>query len=401
MTTKQAEEIILKFEAGTATEEEKSRLETWYARFKDKSGNVPVDELLQDQRESWMLLEKEYLNSKQVSLWPRIAAVAAAVTAITLGVWFYNISNTPRHPDTETSSAQAAVNDIAPGKNGATITLANGKVIQLSDAKSGVVIGEDLKYSDGEILRDALDDKGGVFSSRVSRDLVASTTKGQTYEFILPDGTHVWLNADSRISFSSQFIGKTRKILLEGEAYFEVAKNKKVPFIVQTDQQTVEVLGTHFNINSYKDEGSVKTTLLEGSVLVSCLPATANNNNSSLHKGVSPQGGESGVVLKPNEQASLTANKTITVDEVNPNEAIAWKNGKFMFNDESLESIMRKIERWYDVDVEYQGVDPKETFGGSVSRFENVSKVLKKLELTGGIQFKIEGRKIVVSKGRK
>jgi ferric-dicitrate binding protein FerR (iron transport regulator) len=290
------------------------------------------------------------------------------------------------------------MNDIAPGKNGATITLSNGKVIQLSDAKTGVVVGKDLKYNDGAAVQ------GGGPDLRQDdvMQLTATTAKGQTYQFTLPDGTKVWLNADSKISFPSRFPGQERKILLSGEAYFEVAKvvmplsaeplpgqiSKpatlfKVPFLVESKGQTVEVLGTHFNISAYQDERLTTTTLVEGSVRVSMFDVALGRRTE---------------MLKPNQQSIQTPGGGMQVRNVDVSEALDWKNGLFIFNDEPLQNVMRRVARWYDVEVSYDGVDQNELYGGSVSRYDNVSKVLRKLELTGGIHFKIEGRKIKVMK---
>jgi transmembrane sensor len=371
MKNKEAEELLLKYKAGTATAEEKALVETWYARFKDRVSTVSGNQVLADQAESWAIFEREYANGAKVTkLWPRIAIAAAAVAAITLGMWLYY---TPRHPDAgqDPGSAQY-VNDIAPGKNGATVTLANGKVIQLSDAKTGVVIG------DGRIVYSSPDDIGthDEVASIPRNDVMqmtASTARGQTYQFTLPDGTKVWLNADSKISFPSQFTGKERKIMLEGEAYFEVVHNAKQPFRVESKGQIVEDIGTEFNINAYADEGSTKTTLIEGSAAVNKL------------------------VLKPNQQSVLTNNNQIKVTEVDSDLAVAWKNNEFMFASESIETVMKMVERWYNVEVVYVGKKTTERFSGGVSRFDNVSKVLQIVESTGAVHFKIEGRKIYVS----
>ena len=310
---------------------------------------------------------------KSVRLWPRIAVAAAAVAAITLGTWIYMNEVASSRKALRTDAV--VMNDIAPGKNTATLTLPNGKTIKLSDAKTGVVIGDDkLAYNDGTEISGRHPELASASRPREAILLIAATPRGGTYQVELPDGTKVWLNADSKISFPSQFIGKERKILLEGEAYFEVFKDGAHPFIVQTDKQEIEVLGTHFNVNSYEDETSVRTTLLEGSVRVS------TQNGSSI--------------LKPDQQAILNKHG-LKVEEVNAEDVVAWKDGLFIFEDEPLESVMRKIARWYNVEVEYQGVDKTVRIGGGVSKYENVSKVLKQLELTKGVHFKIEGRKII------
>lgn len=363
--------LLTRVAEGTASEGELALYLEWYKQFPESvelwgewNGNPATfkAELLQ------RINDQIDQSGKTVRLWPRIkvavSVAAAAIAIIVLGIYFFNYHGTER----SAQGSAIVVNDIAPGKHGATITLANGKVIQLSGAQSGVVIADDkLVYNDGSLSPRVLE----------GSEYTASTAKGQTYEFTLPDGTKVWLNADSRISFPSQFSGKERKILLLGEAYFEVAKNKKKPFIVATDKQEVMVLGTHFNINSYADEGSVKTTLLEGSVSV-------------RHDGEA-------VVLKPGEQASLKG-VALQVKAVDPKEALAWKNGEFVFKDEPLQDIMRRVARWYDVEVIYEGVDKTKLFTGTISRFEKISKVLDILQATEKVKFSVAGRKVTVTR---
>ena len=213
--------------------------------------------------------------------------------------------------------------------------------------------------------------------SKVSYNTITIPNGGQ-YQLILADGTKVWLNAASSLKFPTAFPGKQRTVELTGEAYFEVAKNKNQPFNVKTPTQTVQVLGTHFNINAYSNEPFVKTTLLEGSV------------------NVSSAGGS--LLLKPGQQALLNNSGLATLkDDVDTDEAIAWRNGLFQFNDVDIKTIMRQVARWYDVDVEFKGQVPAYTFHGKISRNLNASTVLKIFELSG-INFTIEGRKIIVSK---
>ncbi len=227
MEPQEINSLLERYKEGFASPAEIDALHAWYRETGYVDGVYPDEEVLvKDRIHSRLIVEINPV--RKVRLWPKIAVAAAAVATVTLGVWLYNISNTSRHLDTETSSAQAAVNDIAPGKNGATITLANGKVIQLSDTKSGVVIGEDkLAYDDNTLVIQSGREGSRFLGTRNDKgEMTASTTKGQTYIFTLPDGTKLWLNADSKISFPSQFTGKERKILMEGEAYFEVAKDK-------------------------------------------------------------------------------------------------------------------------------------------------------------------------------
>ncbi|WP_222538136.1 FecR family protein [Pedobacter polysacchareus] len=204
-----------------------------------------------------------------------------------------------------------------------------------------------------------------------------SIPRGGQYQVVLPDGTKVWLNAASSLSFPTDFSGLERRVQLKGEAYFEVAKNTKMPFKVEVKGMSVKVLGTHFNVMAYDDEQQINTTLLEGSVEV------------ASSKKVQ--------ILKPGEQATLKkSDGTMNVNAVNTAEFLAWKNGSFMFTDENIETIMRKIARWYDVEVIYKGNLSDKVFAGSISKEEDISEVLKMLELTGTIHFKVEGRRVIV-----
>lgn len=277
--------------------------------------------------------------------------------------------------------AHVFATDVAPGKNKAILTLADGKKISLSDAMNGDVAKEAgfsiTKTADGQLVYNVAGSEN-VSDERLN---TISTPNGGEWQIQLPDGSKVWLNAASSIQYSLNIgTAKQRLVKLDGEAYFEVAKNATHPFIVETDKQSVEVLGTHFNINSYKDERVTKTTLLEGSIRV-------------LHKSTAES-----EILKPGEQ-SLVSISGIDVKEVNVDESIAWKNGYFMFDNERQESILRKVARWYNVEVEYADADAKNVmYYGTVSRFEKISKVLTKLEQTGQVRFDIKANKIIVYK---
>ncbi|MGY0036944.1 FecR family protein [Pedobacter sp. NJ-S-72] len=209
------------------------------------------------------------------------------------------------------------------------------------------------------------------------------TPKGGQYQLVLPDGTKVWLNAASSLRYPVAFQGNERKVELTGEAYFEVAKDKTRPFEVYSNNQVVQVLGTHFNINAYSNEPFVSTTLLEGSVKVT-------NSLTNAQKIIRP--GQQSLISKDGQAG-------IEVKNMDLDEAVAWKNGYFMFNEEELESILKKVSRWYNVDVQYEQEELKhQLFSGTLSKYSNVSQVLKKLEMLQSIHFKIEGRKIIVTK---
>ncbi|WP_316816153.1 FecR family protein [Pedobacter nyackensis] len=280
-------------------------------------------------------------------------------------------------------AAELVSHDIPPGGNKAVLTLADGKTITLNEAADGELVKVEgmviRKTGQGQLVYEVV---GNDASAAAGSYNTISTPKGGTYQIILPDGTKVWLNAASKLKFPTSFVSlNERKVELSGEAYFEVTKDASQPFRVLTVKQEVQVLGTHFNISSYAEESAVKTTLFEGSVKVKNL------------QGVK----EGHIILKPGQQ-SIINEGVIKVTKADVDEVLAWKNGVFVFNDEPLESIMKKVSRWYDVEVIYEGVDKNKLFGGSVSRFDNVSKVLRQLELTGGVHFKIEEGRIIAMK---
>jgi transmembrane sensor len=303
----------------------------------------------------------------------KMAAAAVVLLILSVGLYFYG----NRYLTTDKDfNALNKVNDIAPGKNTATLILGNGKAVALSEAKTGLVVeAARLKYNDGTAV--------GVGEPKIDNATQTIVTpRGGTYQITLSDGTKVWLNAESSLTYSADLTkDDERRVKLVGEGYFEVAKDKNHPFIVESKGQEVKVLGTHFNINSYADEGVVKTTLLEGSVKVTSFRMSGT------------------VILSPNQQASVTNSSNINVTEVNAENVIAWKNGLFMFNDEPLVEVMQKISRWYGVKVTIS--DPElyqKTVYGTIDRYSNVSKVLSMLEKTKEMQFEIVGNTINVKR---
>jgi len=305
--------------------------------------------------------------------WLRISLVAAAIGAITLGLWLYTA-----RPLLQPNAEIVNQHDIAPGRNSATITLANGKTINLSALKTGVMVqNSGLQYNDGTAV-----EPGHEVAPDAGQEVVVRTPNGGTYQVELADGTKVWLNAASSIRFSVQLKALVkRSVALTGEAYFEVAKDVKHPFVVRTKQQNVEVLGTHFNINSYPDEQAIKTTLLEGSVRLTCSAETAQK-----------------IILVPNQQAILTGNQ-IRVVPADLENVMAWKNGDFVFEGEDFKTTMRKIARWYNVEVIYDSdLNDHIELGGWVSRSSKLSEVLRRIEQASNVHFKIEGRSVFVKK---
>lgn len=292
----------------------------------------------------------------------------AAAVILLLGIgWGAYLLNTEKSSDRQakTTVEPTIQPEIMPGSDKAILTLSNGKRVVLNQAGSEII-------TDGELT---INNENGELTYGKS-DIVVyntmSTPNGAQYKLVLPDGSRVWLNASSSITYPTAFSGNARAVSITGEAYFEVSKDKNKPFHVKVNDVEVEVLGTHFNINSYSDEAAIKTTLLEGTVKVNT------------------------VILKPGEQAQFSSDKIRIVNEVDLEEVMAWKNGKFLFSEKTdIETIMRQISRWYDVEIEYRG-KVTQHFWGSISRSANALQVLKLLETTGGVKFKIEGRKVIV-----
>lgn len=310
------------------------------------------------------------------------SAAAAVLFILGIGIYFFKSDSTTSVHQVTKKNATVVVeeklvtkSEIKPGGNKAILTLANGEDIVLADAGDGLLINQGAtqisKTKDGELVYNVGEEKQFV-APQMNKIKIP---KGGQYAITLPDGTKVWINADSELKFPTYFLGAERRVELKGEAYFEVAKNKDMPFKVVSGNQIVEVLGTHFNVNSYKNEGKIVTTLLEGSVRV---------YKPSTHQSA---------LLKPGEQA--ITNNEIAVKEASVEQVIAWKDGLMSFKDADIEDIMRQLVRWYDIEVEFAGVIPKRLFTGKVSRQANLSEILSLLEKSH-IHFKTEGKTITV-----
>ncbi|SMC54851.1 FecR family protein [Pedobacter nyackensis] len=321
----------------------------------------------------------------------RTGIAAAIVLVVGAGVLLYNQSN-------KVVQTMVYVNDVAPGSSGATLTLASGERIALSDAVNGELAKEAglsiSKTADGQLVYE-VKDQAKAGENKIN---TLSTAKGETYRVRLPDGSLVWLNAASSLTYATSLNEHgERRVTLSGEAYFEIFKDKKHPFIVESKGQEVEVLGTHFNVNAYGDEASIKTTLLEGSVQITLLPLSTSGGKRDVRQrgGGGAEKGNWNTILKPNQQAVVNGDK-LDVFTANIEQTIAWKNGSFAFHKQSLKDIMRNLARWYDVEVVYDPGFKDALFTGSVSRFKSMSTILHILEITGKVHFKVEGRKVIV-----
>jgi transmembrane sensor len=375
----EAETVLAWLEAEEYSQEQKELISQLLSGHPEI--NEPIAEVLQQRLQKSFentlqkIEEKENANGKLRKLsWLRYAA---AVLLIIAGSGTYLLLQR------KTSAKEVAIvnnhkeqikKDLAPGGNKAVLTLADGSIIVLDDAKNGTL----TQQGNTKVLK--LNGKLAYYPATTKSNEILyntiSTPRGGQYQIELPDGSQVWLNAASSLSFPTAFVGKERRVEITGEAYFEVAKNAAMPFIVNVNGAEIQVLGTHFNIMAYSDEATLKTTLLEGSIKI--------NKDSKT------------VMLKPGQEARLQDQSIKVVDDVDTEEAVAWKNGNFQFSNASLQQVMRQIARWYDVDISYEGKIPERKFGGKISRGNNASEILKVLELSN-VKFRIKDKKIIVT----
>jgi hypothetical protein len=321
----------------------------------------------------FQLLEKKISSFNQSSKEKHFAtilsfkrvAAAAILLAIAGTVYFTAIQKPAPEAVTVLKENKIAKQpDVMPGHKGATLRLSDGSVIVLDSVQNGTLamqVNMQVVKENGQILYKGKN--GEVLYKNISTD------KGRQWSVVLPDGSKVWLNAESSIHYPLTFSGKERVVEITGEAYFEVAHNSRFPFKVKVDNKEIEVLGTHFNINSYKDEPSMRTTLLEGLIRI---------GNSATKK-----------IIHPGQEASILNNTTdIKIKETDVQNVIAWKNGYFSFHNANLKTVMRQLARWYDIDVVYVKQAPELEFEGAIDQSLKLSAVLRILEKTG-VHFKI------------
>ncbi|WP_147273661.1 FecR family protein [Pedobacter chinensis] len=380
---KDIQKIIERYLFGKATAEEILFVEEYYkflGKAEDDLSSGNVDEIQKLEEENFKAIQQKiasFKKSKTISFY-RYASAAAILILIGSGFYFF------LKTDSISKTSNLTVNkhlDVLPGTDKAILTLADGSKIVLDEKTSANISDKDgikiTKTKDGQLVYTVLN-RENFDKKNVSYNTI-QTPKGGQYQVILPDGTKVWLNAASSLKYPEAFVGNQRSVVLTGEAYFEVAKNKAMPFHVKSLNQDVEVLGTHFNINGYMDDEIIKTTLLEGSVKVSNLKSTR--------------------ILKPGEQAvaGLSGNSAIRlVTDVDTDDETAWKNGLFQFNDSDLKIILSQLERWYDIKIDYSSI-PNKRYNGMVPRKSKLSEVLKMLEKTGNIRFELkENRQLKV-----
>jgi ferric-dicitrate binding protein FerR (iron transport regulator) len=310
----------------------------------------------------------------------------AAVLLLILGILFFRQDGETKSERSFSSSAR-----IDPGGNKATLTLPDGSKISLDEVRTGIVAGEKLisKNSGGHLVyaeAHAVSIKQGSGKPQYH---TITTPKGGIYQVTLPDGTHVYLNSGSSLRYPTVFSADRREVEATGELYFDVAKllsnrpaGGRVPFIVHTGNQRIEVLGTQFNLNAYADSRNIKTTLVEGSVKI-------------RSKALDGTGEERTVQLSPGYQV-VNNFEVLTVKKADVNQAVAWKSGYFVFDNDNIREIMRQLARWYNIDVSYVGDMKGKRFGGIFKRSKSIFQIMENIEQTGSIDFKTEGRRVTV-----
>jgi len=379
MTKEQYIALFEKFESGNCSPEELAQLENYQDDFqltvKPWSAGMGNADAVKQQILEKLRSKISAEGRKRGSNFRYWLAAASVLLFLAAGISLWQYTTNQQRNQDHTAQVKSI---IAPGRNRAILTLANGKKLDLDGTQTGMISREGAsivsKTADGKLTYGTNTDtqyKNALIYNTIE------TPRGGQYELTLGDGTKVWLNAGSSLKYPTTFTGKERSVELTGEAYFQVAKNKEKPFNVVLKGMKVEVLGTHFNVMAYDDEQKIETTLLEGSVKL-----TKNGNTR---------------MLVPNQQGLLANGASdFSVRTVNTENVIAWKNGFFKFDDENIETIMRKVARWYDVDISYKGNLKYKNFGGTVARFKDISQLLTTLELTGTVHFKIDGRRITV-----
>jgi transmembrane sensor len=374
--TKEERELIIQYLQSASREDAELFLDNYYQQLRQLPANATGDQ----ETDQLMIRLMSQLDTNQVdkntnkpggihrihvlrTAWFRYAA--AAIVVLSIGAYLWNNKEKETPSLAQTQQSVPVNNDVLPGSDKAILTLSNGEKIELNATQKTI---EDGKLS--------IHDQNGSLTYTKSKVVVyntMTTPKGGQYQLVLPDGTHVWLNAESSITYPSAFTGEKREVKVTGELYFEVAHDAKKHFVVAIEgKPSVEVLGTHFNIKAYTDEPVTETTLLEGSVKTGT------------------------VILKPGQQARVTATNKISVqNDVDIEKVMSWRNGKFNFEDLNVEEVMKLIGRWYDIEVVYENKPPDTRFFGSMSRSVPLSTVLKGLEKSK-VEFTIEGNKLIV-----
>jgi len=372
--------MIQRYADGDATQAEKEFIEKYYEYF-EKEPNI-LDQYTTVQKAELENEMEAYLSAKiqtgQVTvtkpLWSKsvFRLLAAASVLFMIGFYFYNSGQFSRKDDYKSFAKPA---DVAPGSDKATLTLSDGTSIELDQKSNGHLATDGMVSIRSNGQGELEYTKSGVEGDKKSMGINQIVTPvGGQYRVVLPDGSKVWLNAMSSLSYPTFFDGLQRKVKVTGECYFEVAKDTNRPFLVEIDnKQEVLVTGTHFNINAYPNESNIRTTLLEGAVEVGRIGDSTKDF----------------VKLKPGIQSFIGSDKQLKTKEVNAEEMVAWKNGLFYFDNADIPSVMRQIERWYNVEVIYGNAVERKEFSGKIHRSAKLSQILEILRFTG-VDMKVE-----------
>ncbi|MBO9727445.1 MAG: FecR domain-containing protein [Chitinophaga sp.] len=378
-------DLIQRYLKGKATPEEGSALHDWYDSFDDSEVSLPLEpgedrQLLEQRllsRLQPVMEEQQAANEKQriivVNKNPRYRRylVAASVAAVVGVAGVIGLKLRYPSPPKNTIAVNTSPKEVPPANKKATLTLGDGSTIALDDAANGAIGKQGgasvIKNTAGQLSYQAGDAHAAVVYNTLS------VPRGGQFQVVFPDGTKVWLNSASSLRYPTAFTGTERKVLLQGQAYFEVAAKAGQPFKVQANEMDVQVLGTRFDVMAYTDEPSINATLLDGKIKVQ------------------------DKILRPGQQAVLAlSGHQLTVKEADINKIMAWKNGLFVFNNMDLSTILREVARWYDVEIVYEAAPGKELYGGGISRNLNLSAVLHVLEENGTNHFKTNGNKVIV-----
>lgn len=383
--------LLKVYSDGKATTEEEQDLFKWVARGEKEAPIKKHIEVLVSSYNfnevvptvDWEHLYQNIIEEKnnrnfqpalRKMIWPRWAAAAAVL--LILGTGYYFLNTTHKEQKNLSSIEQPKIDDIsAPNTVNAVLTLSNGQKVILDSTGNGMLAMQGsvkiVKLANGQIVYQGT-------NNETQYNTLSNPRGSKVVNVTLADGSKVWLNTASSLRYPTAFRGSERKIEITGEAYFEVAHNPNMPFIVRKGRTTVKVLGTHFNVNAYDDENSMKTTLFEGRVSV--------RDNSGLQSKV----------IKPGEQAQVEKNGEIKLaNSVDLTNVLAWKNELFSFKDADIESIMREVSRWYDVNVVFEK-HVSEKFYVEVSKSTNISSFLQMLEATKAVRFQMKGNTITV-----
>src|SRR5699024_4700831 len=385
LTQEQIIKLLKSYAEGTTTSAEEQQLFEWAATTQDDILiKAQIKALLHHHEDvqkqvDWERMYEEILEKTQKTttppslrkkIWYKVAAAILILLMSGSAIYFFNSKNALTEPQEKIAkSITAPIPNIHPGSTKAVLQAGNSQVVLSNTDTSFTLAGNKVNINNGAVN---IEEQAPV-------EYTLKVPRGGTYSLVLADGTKVWLNAGSKLTYPSQFSGNMREISLTGEAYFEVATNAQHPFIVHTRQQEIKVLGTSFNVQAYLDNKTNTTTLVEGKVAV--------------HKGKEQW------LLKPGQQIETNRlGSSVLHKNVNMSEIIAWKNGYFRFDKANIQTIMKRLSRWYDIDVEYIGAIPQQYFGAIMDRGKNIYNILKLLEATGKVHFEVDGNTVKVSR---